>query len=101
VLKKIFNAQAHLSPWEKMTARYQQAAEKFNSDPTTRWETDHKHVKDRFFRLKDNFEKLDKTRRDKSGVEEELTPTETGDDGRGVPRAQAMDGRRAQGEDGH
>jgi len=76
VLKEIVNAQAHVSPWGKMTARYQQAADKFNSDPTTRWETDHKHVKDRFFRLKDNFEKLDKTRRDKSGVEEELTPTE-------------------------
>jgi len=76
VLKEIVNAQAHVSPCGKMTARYQQAADKFNSDPTTRWETDHKHVKDRFFRLKDNFEKLDKTRRDKSGVEEELTPTE-------------------------
>ncbi|OSX72039.1 hypothetical protein BU14_0478s0007 [Porphyra umbilicalis] len=59
-----------------MTARYQQAADKFNSDPTTRWETDHKHVKDRFFRLKDNFENLYKICRDKSGVEEELTPTE-------------------------
>ena len=76
MLKEIVNAQAHVSPWGKMTARYQQAADKFNSDPTTRWETDHKHVKDRFFRLKDNFENLYKICRDKSGVEEELTPTE-------------------------
>jgi len=76
LLKEILNAEAHISPWGKMTERYTKAANAFNADPTTRWNTDHKHAKDRFYLLKGGFEALDRRRRDGTGQEEVLNSME-------------------------
>jgi len=71
-LKEILKAEAHISPWGKMTERYTKAANAFNADPTTRWNTDHKHAKDRVYLLKGGFEALDLRLRNGTGQEEVL-----------------------------
>jgi len=59
-----------------MTERYTMAANAFNADPTTRWNTDHQHAKDRFGLLNGGFEALDRRRRDGTGQEEVLNSME-------------------------
>ena len=59
-----------------MTERYTKAANAFNADPTKRWNTEHKHAKDRVYLLKGGFEALDRRRRDGTGQEEVLNSME-------------------------
>jgi len=76
MLKEILKAEAHMSPWWKKTERYTKAANAFNADPTTRWNTDHQHGKDRFYLLKGGFEALDRRRCDRTAQEEVLNSME-------------------------
>jgi len=76
MLKEILKAEAHMSSWWKKTERYTKAANAFNADPTTRWNTDHQHGKDRFYLLKGGFEALDRRRCDRTAQEEVLNSME-------------------------
>ena len=69
MLNEILKAEAHISPWGKMTERYTNSANAFNTDPNTRWNTYHKHAKDRFSLPKGGFEDLDRRRPDDTGQE--------------------------------
>jgi len=48
LLKEVVVANAHVSPWGKMTERYQVVTNNFNANPRATFKTDHKHAKDRF-----------------------------------------------------
>jgi len=76
LLKEVVVAKAHMSPWGKMTERFQVVTNNFNANPRATFKTDHKHAKDRFQLLTKSFEALDKKRATKTGTEEVLTPME-------------------------
>jgi len=76
LLKEVVVAKAHMSPWGKMTERFQVVTNNFNANPRATFKTDHKHAKDRFQLLTKSFEALDKKCATKTGTEEVLTPME-------------------------
>ena len=69
-------AKAHMSPWGKMTERFQVVTNNFNANGRATFKTDHKHAKDLFQLLAKSFEALDKKRATQTGTEEVLTPME-------------------------
>jgi len=76
LLKEVVVAKAHMSPWGKLTERFQVVTNNFNAYPRVTFKTDHKHANDRFQLLAKSFEALDKKRATKTGTEEVLTPME-------------------------
>jgi len=76
LLKEVVVAKAHMSPWGKMTERFQVVTINFNANPRATFKTDNKHAKDRFQLLTKPFEALDEKRATKTWTEEVLTPME-------------------------
>lgn len=65
---------AHVAPWGKTTELFTQAANAFNGQRGSPFQTDAKALQDRFHLLVSKFEREVHKRADATGVDEELSP---------------------------
>jgi len=72
-VKAVVALSAHVAPYGERTRRFFSAAEAFNAHPQDSFQTDGKHLRDRFVLLAKNFSAKDKTEARRTGQEEEVS----------------------------
>ena len=72
-VKAVVAMSAHVAPYGERTRRFLSAAEAFNAHPQASFQTDGKHLRDRFVLLAKNFSAKDKTEARRTGQEEDVS----------------------------